>query len=216
MLATEGAAVVLTARRAAELASVAAGIGARGGVAVSVVADLADDDSLRRLVDRTVREVGPVDILVNNAGVALWKPLEDTTPREWDLTFAVNVRAAALLSAALLPAMQARRFGRIVNVSSEAGVAIVPGLAAYCVSKHALRALTEVIQDANHDHGIKAWAICPGFVDTEMGDVVPGANREHYLSVAEVVDVVRYLLALHDNVKLGPEILVRTMRNPLA
>jgi len=216
MLAAQGAAVVLTARRAAELESVAAGIGGRGGLAVPLVADLADDESLSRLVDRTVSEVGPVDILVNNAGVALWKPLEDTTPQEWDLTFAVNVRAAALLSAALLPGMQARRFGRIVNVSSEAGVAIVPGLAAYCVSKHALGALTEVIQDANHDHGIKAWAVCPGFVDTEMGDVVPGANREHYLSVEEVVDVVRYLLALHDNVKLGPEILVRTMRNPMA
>jgi NAD(P)-dependent dehydrogenase (short-subunit alcohol dehydrogenase family) len=45
----------------------------------------------------------------------------------------------------------------------------VPGLAAYCVSKHALRALTEVIQDANHDNGIKAWVVCPGFVDTDMG-----------------------------------------------
>lgn len=216
MLAMEGAGVVLAARREAELESVAADIRTRGGVAVAVPTDLVDDQSLSTLVERATSELGPVDVLVNSAGVALWKPLEHTSALEWDMTFAVNVRAAALLATAILPSMQARRFGRIVNVSSEAGVAIVPGLAAYCVSKHALGALTEVIQDANHDNGIKAWTICPGFVDTEMGDVVPGGRREDYLAVSEVVDVVRYLLALGDNVKLGPEILVRTMRNPMA
>jgi NADP-dependent 3-hydroxy acid dehydrogenase YdfG len=215
MLAMEGAAVVLAARREVELESVAADVRARGGVALSVPTDLVDDQSLSTLVERTTSELGPVDVLVNSAGVALWKPLEHTSALEWDRTFAVNVRAAALLATAVLPSMQARRFGRIVNVSSEAGVAIVPGLAAYCVSKHALGALTEVIQDANHDNGIKAWTICPGFVDTEMGDVVPGGRREDYLTVSEVVDVVRYLLALGGNVKLGPEILVRTMRNPM-
>src|SRR4051812_190996 len=86
-------------------------------------------------------------------------------------TFPVNVRAPAFLCARVLPAMQQRGFGRIINIGSEAGVAIVPGLAAYCVSKHALRALTEVIQDGNHTNGIKAWVVCPGFVDTEMGYV---------------------------------------------
>jgi hypothetical protein len=84
------------------------------------------------------------------------------------------------------------------------------------VLAHAIRALTEVIQDGNHDNGIKAWVICPGFVDTEMGEVVPGGSRENFLHVDEVVDVVRYLLGLGDNVKLGPEVLVRTMRNPMA
>ena len=86
--------------------------------------------------------------------------------------------------------MQARRFGRIINIGSEAGVATVPGLAAYCVSKHALVALTEVIQDGNHDNGIKAWVICPGFVGTAMGYVVPGANPANFLTVEEVVDMV--------------------------
>lgn len=112
--------------------------------------------------------------------------------------------------------MRARRFGRIINLGSEAGVAIVPGLAAYCVSKHALGALTQVIQDGNHDSGIKAWVICPGFVDTDMGYVVPGANPANFLQVSDVVDIVRFLLRSGDNVKLGPEILVRTMRNPMA
>ena len=215
-LAAEGAQVVLAARGAAGLDQVAMGIRRDGGTAIPVVTDLTDDDSLASLLARTRAELGPVDVLVNSAGHAVWKALEATTPAEWDQTFAVNVRAAAWLCAAVLPGMQARGFGRIINIGSEAGVAIVPGLAAYCVSKHALRSLTEVIQDANHDNGIKAWVICPGFVDTEMGDVVPGANRGSYLDVDEIVDVARYLIRLGDNVKLGPQILVRTMRNPMA
>lgn len=216
MLAAEGARVVLAARRGELLERGAAEIRRAGGVAIPVVTDLTDDDSLANLLTRAQAEAGPVDVLVNNAGFGLWKPLEATSMAEWDHTFAVNVRAAACLSAAVLPGMQERRFGRVINISSEAGVAIVPGLAAYCVSKHALGALTEVIQDANHDNGIKAWVICPGFVDTEMGDVVPGANRDHYLQVDEIVDVVRYLIRLGDNVKLGPQILLRTMRNPMS
>jgi len=216
MLAAEGARVALAARRAADLDRVAADIRDAGGVALPVVTDLTDDESLASLVTSAQDELGPVDVLVNNAGFAVWKPLEATTMAEWDRTFAVNVRAAAYLSAAVLPGMQARRFGRVINIGSEAGVAIVPGLAAYCVSKHALSALTEVIQDGNHDNGIKAWVICPGFVDTDMGQVVPGASRENFLRVDELIDVVRYLLRLGDNVKLGPEVLVRTMRNPMA
>jgi len=215
MLAAEGAKVVLAARRETELAGVADGIRQRGGVAIPVVTDLTSDESIARLLATAQAEAGPVDVLVNDAGYAVWKPLEETAPAEWDRAFAVNVRAAACLSAAVLPGMQARRFGRIINIGSEAGVAIVPGLAAYCVSKHALVALTEVIQDGNHDNGIKAWVICPGFVGTDMGYVVPGADPASFLTVEEVVDVARYLLHTGDNVKLGPQILLRTMRNPM-
>jgi 2-hydroxycyclohexanecarboxyl-CoA dehydrogenase len=216
MLANEGAHVVLAARREHTLQVVANRIRETGGLALPVVADLCDDQSLANLVARTRAELGPIDILVNNAGYAVWKPLEATSMAEWDQTFAVNVRAAAYLCASALPDMQTHGFGRIINIGSEAGIASVPGLAAYCVSKHALVALTEVIQDGNHTNGIKAWVVCPGFVDTDMGYVVPGANSDDFLRVEEVVDVVRFLLHTGDNVKLGPEILIRTMRNPLA
>jgi NADP-dependent 3-hydroxy acid dehydrogenase YdfG len=111
MLAAEGAKVVLAARRETELERVATGIRQRGGVAVPVVTDLADDDSLARLLATAHAEAGPVDVLVNNVGYALWKPLEAATIAEWDHAFAVNVRAAAYLSAAMLPGTAARRFG---------------------------------------------------------------------------------------------------------
>jgi 2-hydroxycyclohexanecarboxyl-CoA dehydrogenase len=138
MLAGEGARVVLAGRREAALERVAADIRGSGGIALPIVTDLARDGSLVNLVTQTRTELGPIDILVNNAGYAVWKPLEATSMAEWDQTFAVNVRAAAYLCAAVLPEMQQRRFGRIINIGSEAAVAIVPGLAAYCVSKHAL------------------------------------------------------------------------------
>jgi short-subunit dehydrogenase len=215
MLAAEGATVVLAARRETELAQVAEGIRQRGGVAIPVLTDLTSDASIARLLATAQAAADPVDVLASNAGYAVWRPLEETALAEWDHAFAVNVRAAACLSAAVLPGMRARRFGRIINIGSEAGVAIVPGLAAYCVSKHALVALTEVIQDGNHDNGIKAWVICPGFVNTDMGYVVPGANPATFLTVEEVAHVARYLLHTGDNVKLGPQILLRTMRNPM-
>ena len=156
-----GLAAMLAARRERELAGVADGIRQRGGVAIPVVTDLTSDESIARLLATAQAEAGPVDVLVNNAGYAVWKPLEATSMAEWDRTFAVNVRAAAWLCAAVLPGMQARRFGRIINIGSEAGVAIVPGLAAYCVSKHALRALTEVIQDANHTTASRPGSSAP-------------------------------------------------------
>jgi len=215
MLAAEGARVVLAARRREELDRVAASIEKAGGVAVPVTADLTDEGSLARVLATTRSEFGSIDVLVNNAGHLLWKPLEETSLAEWDHTFAVNVRAAAYLCGAVLPDMRRRRYGRIINIASEAGVSVVPGLAAYSVSKHALVALTEVVQEANQDAGVKAWAICPGMVDTGMADAIPGANRDNFLRIDEVVDVVRHLLQTGDNVKLGPEILIRPMRNPM-
>ena len=103
MLAAEGATVVLAGRRETELAGVADGIRQRGGVAIPVVTDLTSDESIARLLATAQAAAGPVDVLVNNAGYAVWKPLEETAPGEWDRTFAVNVRAAACLSAGCCP-----------------------------------------------------------------------------------------------------------------
>ena len=73
-----------------------------------------------------------------------------------------------------------------------------------------------MIQDANHDNGIKAWVVCPGFVDTEMGQVVPGADTDRFLRVEELVDVVRCLCTPATTSSSDQEILVPTMHNPMA
>lgn len=214
MLAEEGAAVALAARREEELQRVAAEIEAAGGKAMVVPTNAREEESLRALVARTEEALGPVDILVNNAGVARNQPIHALNIKHWDLVMEVNLRAPALLSAAVLPGMRERRRGTIVNIASEAGVEVIPGMGAYCVSKHALRVLTELTQKENQDRGIKAWAICPGMVDTDMGAAMPGGNAANFLTVEEVVEVVRFLMRQGENVRMGPEIVLRPMRNP--
>ena len=112
--------------------------------------------------------------------------------------------------------MRERKRGYIVNIASEAGVYVYGGMGAYDISKHALRILTELIQAENQDLGIKAWAICPGFVDTPLATWASGASPRNFLTVADVVGVVRFLLTQGANVTLGSEILIRTTRNPFS
>jgi len=214
MLARHGVRVALAARRRAELERVATRIAGAGGSAVSVPADVADEAQLHELVDRVETELGPVDILANAAGVPDGQPLHQLDIGAWDHTLAVNLRGPAVLCARVLPGMRARRRGFIVNIASEAGVFVYPGMGAYAVSKHALRVLTELLQEENQALGIKAWAVCPGMVDTPMSHEHPDATRQRFLTVADVTDVVEALLLQRDNVKLGPQILVRTMQDP--
>jgi NAD(P)-dependent dehydrogenase (short-subunit alcohol dehydrogenase family) len=97
----------------------------------------------------------------------------------------------------VLPSMRERKQGYIINIASEAGVFVYGGMGAYAISKHALRVLTELIQEENQEFGLKAWAICPGFVDTPLATAwAPSANPSNFLRVEEVVGVVRFLLTL--------------------
>jgi NAD(P)-dependent dehydrogenase (short-subunit alcohol dehydrogenase family) len=217
MLAAEGVKVALVARRRNELERVAEDIRHQGGTALTAPADLRDEQALRAVVEQTRIMLGPVDILVNNAGIVYTTPVHELDVQAWDACLEVNLRAPTLLCAAVLPGMRERKRGYIVNIASEAGVFVYGGMGAYAVSKHAVRVLTELIQEENQESGLKAWAICPGFVDTPMvAGWAPGANPGNFLQVEEVVGVVRFLLTQGANVKMGPEILIRTTRNPYA
>lgn len=217
MLAAEGAQVALVARRQQELERVAETIRRHGGTALVAPADLRDEQALRAVVEQARSSLGPVDILVNSAGIVETTPIHELDMRAWDASLEVNLRAPTLLCAAVLPGMRARKRGYIVNISSEAGLFVYEGMGAYAISKHALRVLTELIQQENQEYRLKAWAICPGFVDTPMVAAwAPDANPHNFLRVEEVVDLVRFLLTQGANVKLGPEILIRTTRNPYA
>ncbi len=214
MLSGEGAKVALVARREKELERVAEGIRQQGGTALVAPADLQDGPALRDVVEQVRSTLGPIDILVNAGATPFMCPVHEIDARTWDTSLDTNLRAPALLCAAVLPSMRARRRGSIVNIGSEAGVYVYPGKGPYAVSKHGLRILTELIQEENQDLGIKAWVICPGFVDTPMGGWDSGTNRANFLTIEEVVGVIRFLLSQGANVKMGPEIMIRTTRNP--
>jgi NAD(P)-dependent dehydrogenase (short-subunit alcohol dehydrogenase family) len=217
MLAAEGVQVALVARRDHELQRVADAIRHHGGTTLIAPADLQDEQALRAVVEQTRNKLGPIDILVNSGGIVETTPIHELDMQAWDACLQVNLRAPALLCAAVLPSMRERKHGYIVNIASEAGAIVYAGMGAYAVSKHALRVMTELIQDENQEWGIKAWAICPGYVDTPMVAAWdPEANPHNFLRVEEVVDVVRFLLTQGANVKMGPEILIRTTRNPYA
>lgn len=217
MLAAEGMKVALVARRQHELERVAQAIRLQGGTALIAPADLRDDQALRAVVEQTHSQLGPIDMLVNAGGIVDTRPIHDTDLQAWDDCLQVNLRAPTLLCAAVLPGMRERRRGFIVNIASEAGAFVYGGMGAYAISKHGLRVLTELIQEENQEMGVKAWALCPGYVDTPMAAAWdPDANPHHFLQVEEVVNVVRFLLTQGENVKMGPEILIRTTRNPHA
>lgn len=218
MLAAENVRVVLVARRREELERIAADIRQRGGVALVAPADLSDEQALRSLLVETQKTFGPIDILVNSGGIAYATPIHEIQMEDWDLTLRINLRAPALLCATVLPGMRERKRGYIINISSEAGVYIYEGMGAYAISKHGLRVLTELIQQENQEFGVKAWVICPGYVNTPMGVGFAGSggNPSNFLKVDEVVDVVHFLLSQGENVKMGPEIVIRTTRGPFA
>ncbi len=220
MLAEEGASVALAGRRAEELDRVGARITAAGGRAITIPTDVCRDGDVAALLARTERELGPVDVLVNNAGIAGtavdFTPFHEVPVEEWDALLAVNLRAAVVLCRAVVPGMLARGRGWIVNVASEAGVYVYPGTGAYAVSKHAVRVLTELIDAEYGERGITAWAICPGLVETPMGNAEHPTHPERALTTKDVAEVVRNLFRAGANVKLGPVVLVRPTRNPFA
>jgi NADP-dependent 3-hydroxy acid dehydrogenase YdfG len=218
MLAELGAEVVLVARRPGELERVAAGITAAGGRAHAMPADLSDDEDLRTLLDAIGRETGPIGILVNNAAsAATLRPVHEIGLAEWDAELSLNLRAPMALCTAVLPAMRQRRQGIIVNVCSGAGTRAIAGMGGYCVSKNALRVLTELIQMENQYLGIRAWAVSPGAVAAPLAAATAGwdqARQQDALTVADIVGLVRFLLSQHPRVQIGPQVAIQPTRDP--
>ncbi len=120
-LAEAGVAVAVNYRDRADAAdAVVAAIQSRGGRAIATAADVSQAAAVARMVDHTASALGPIDILVNNAGMAIVRSIDDLTEGDFDATIAVNLKSAFLCTQAVLPAMRAKKWGRIVNISSGA------------------------------------------------------------------------------------------------
>jgi 3-oxoacyl-[acyl-carrier protein] reductase len=161
----------------------------RGGQCEGRTVDITRPDAVQALVEEINRSSGRIDILVNNAGGVLGqigKPLETVTPEEWTAIFAVNVSGAFYLCQAVVPGMKAARSGRIVNISSGAGLTIsLTGIQAYAAAKAAMIGLTRQL-----GHELGAWeitvnCIAPGFVrsnaNTERQWQARGADGQRAL-----------------------------------
>ena len=169
-LAQAGAAVAVNYRaRGADAQAVADTIASGGGRAAAFRADVSLRSDVQSMVRDVEQRLGPVDILINNAGMATALSLDDQTEEDFDRAIATNLKSAFLCSQAVLPGMRARRFGRIVNMSSigarvgSSGVSI-----AYAASKAGLEGLTRGYAVRLAGEGVTVNAVAPGLVDTEM------------------------------------------------
>ncbi|HEX2501519.1 MAG TPA: 3-oxoacyl-ACP reductase family protein [Methylomirabilota bacterium] len=169
-LARDGAAIAVNYREQSDAAeAVTAQIRAQGGRALAVQADVADEAQVRDMVARVVRELGDVDVLVNNAGVSYTGDLGSFDVDRMESMRRVNVDAVIALTRAVAETMKARRFGRIVNLSSVAGLGTaVAGTTFYAVTKAAVIMLTRRFALELGPHGVTVNAVAPGFVLTDM------------------------------------------------
>jgi NAD(P)-dependent dehydrogenase (short-subunit alcohol dehydrogenase family) len=167
--ARDGYAVALIGRRTAPLEQVAAELRDNGGQAIAAPADVTSRDEVAGAVDATVEQLGGIDVLVNNAGVGESGPLLEESLERWQETLRINLTGAFLTTQLALPHL-IERSGSVVNVASVNGVLAGPGWTSYCVSKAGLIMLAKCVAKDYGRKGVRANAVCPGWVRTPMGD----------------------------------------------
>jgi NAD(P)-dependent dehydrogenase (short-subunit alcohol dehydrogenase family) len=149
-------------------------------------------------VKATVDHYGRLDALINNAAILRMTTLEDGDEAELDEMWAVNVKAPLRLIRAALPHLRKSGEGRVINMASTDAKRVRPGAPlGYVMTKHALHAMTQAVRLEAHADGVRATAICPGAIDTEMIAHLPGATpKADRLQPSTVADIVAFILGL--------------------
>jgi 3-oxoacyl-[acyl-carrier protein] reductase len=169
---------------------------------VNATCDIRSARDVTRFRDEVQAALGAPDILVNNAGIVARESALTMTEETWSDVLASNLTGTFLVTQAFLPAMKARRNGRIINIASVAGRTGTPLLSAYCAAKHGVVGLTRSLAEEFRADGISVNAICPGSVDTEMlKQGMPGGTPK--MSADEVARVALFLAALAPSALTG-------------
>jgi NAD(P)-dependent dehydrogenase (short-subunit alcohol dehydrogenase family) len=205
-LAREGRDLVLTARDADGLAAAADRLRVHGGTVLSFACDLGDIDAVSSLVPHTVDALGRIDVLVNNGGMFANGSVADIDVPSWEQVVRVNSTAPIVLCQGAVAHMSERRFGRIINIASVAGLRGVPHAAAYAMTKAALVSLTRCLATEVARAGITVNCVAPGMIHTDMTDefrvdqrrtawALNLAPMRRWGQAAEVADAVAYFAA---------------------
>jgi 3-oxoacyl-[acyl-carrier protein] reductase len=175
---------------------------ADGGRALAVPCDVTDEDSVAQAFKAIEADLAKPTVLVNNAGFTKDGLAMRYSAADWETTMAINLRGAFLCARKALPAMLRARWGRIINVSSAAGLRGNPGQAAYTSAKHGLIGLTRSLAREVGGRGVTVNAVCPGFVETDMVAGVADVNRQMWMNLTpagrfgtpeEVASVIAFL-----------------------
>ena len=197
---SQGARVVLAARRAERLASLAEEL--PGSLAVPT--DVTQRADVAELCDRALQASGSIDVLVNNAGQGLHVPLTEVEADDFLAIWELNVLAPLTLMQAVLPAMSRQGAGAIVNVSSMTSLMAIPGLGAYAAAKSALNMLSQVARKEFAAIGVVVSLVYPGITETEFhmslraGKLRDGASRMPALPAVKVAEAIISVLQSGD------------------
>ena len=213
-LAEQGARVVLAARTAEQIKSVAEQIRAGGGQATAIRTDITDESSVRDLFEQ-VQHSGRLDIVINCAGIGRFGPLKDFASDDFEEVLAVNLRGTFLCCREAVRIMAEQKSGFIINVSSVVGFKGYPNQAAYTASKHGVVGLTKSLAVEVQADNIRVSLIHPGGVDTEMATQArTDLDRSILMQPEDIAQTVLFLLSLSDRAHIDQIYIRRRTSSP--
>jgi NAD(P)-dependent dehydrogenase (short-subunit alcohol dehydrogenase family) len=199
----EGFELTLAARTRDKVETAAAEVGAH-----AIAADVADDADCARIVEEHRERHGRLDVLVNSAGIGIGGKVDELSAKQIDLQLDVNLRGLVLVTAAALPLLR-EAHGLVVNIASIAGTMGTPLLPIYGAAKAAVIQFTETLNRGEQEHGVRATAISPGFVDTPMTDWNP-VPKEEMIRPEDCAEIVLMLLKLSPYARI-PHVIVERL-----
>jgi NAD(P)-dependent dehydrogenase (short-subunit alcohol dehydrogenase family) len=202
-LKEDGYELTVVSRRPEKVDAAAADLGAHG-----VAADVSREEDCERLVAAHRDRYGGLDVLVNSAGIGIGGRIEELPAKHLDLQVGVNLRGLFLVTKLCLPMLRESR-GWVINLASIAGTLPTPGLAVYGATKAAVISLTGSLNGEIEAAGVRATAICPGFVDTPMADW-SGIPGERMIQPEDCAELVRALLRLSPYARV-PQIVIERL-----
>lgn len=216
-LSAKGIKVMLGARRMERLETIAADLKAVGGSVRTLRVDVTNRNEVQALADAARTEWGRVDIMINNAGIMPLSPMASMKVEEWDRMIDVNIKGVLYGIAAVLPEMNARGSGHIINIGSIGALSVSPTAAVYCATKFAVRAISDGLRQENMK--LRVTCIHPGVVESELAstitDPIAAEAMKSYRAIAMTPDAiaraVRYVIEQPDDVDVN-EIVVRPTR----
>ena len=200
MLRDEGFDLTLASRTPEKVEAAAADLGA-----TAIAADVSKPEDCERVVQEHVDRTGGLDMLVNSAGIGIAARVEDAQLKHIDRQLAINLRGLVLVSQAAIPHLR-KTTGWIVNLASIAGTQPVPILPIYAATKAAVISVTHSLNADLDDDGVRAIAICPGFVDTPMAEFA-GLPGDEMIQPEDCAEIVRMCLRLSPRARV-PQVVI--------